>query len=193
MSATLDAGNLASHEAQSVDVVHEIEQHRASARLGAPSWVRQVGRKSSSGLRNISRRLMLTSGPQLTIRDDLSGRDDDGAVTAVMAHQDRGPDRGRIVVMSSLQAKEGTAMSGPYAASKAGLIALTKCLGKELAADGILVNAITPTAVRTAMETQLTPQHRADLLSLIPLGRFPSIEAVGMRPGLAGCGAPNQD
>ena len=82
------------------------------------------------------------------------------------------PDRGRIVVMSSLQAKEGTAMSGPYAASKAGLIALTKCLGKELAADGILVNAVTPTVVQTAMETLLTPERRAELLARIPLGRF---------------------
>lgn len=83
-----------------------------------------------------------------------------------------GPDRGRIVVMSSLQAKEGTAMSGPYAASKAGLIALTKCLGKELAADGILVNAVTPTVVKTAMETLLTPERRAELLARIPMGRF---------------------
>lgn len=83
-----------------------------------------------------------------------------------------GPDRGRIVVMSSLQAKEGTAMSGPYAASKAGLIALTKCLGKELAADGILVNAVTPTVVQTAMETLLTPERRAELLARIPMGRF---------------------
>lgn len=93
------------------------------------------------------------------------------AVVPLM-RRNSGPDRGRIVVMSSLQAKEGTAMSGPYAASKAGLIALTKCLGKELAADGILVNAVTPTVVQTAMETLLTPERRAELLARIPLGRF---------------------
>lgn len=93
------------------------------------------------------------------------------AVVPLM-RRNTGPDRGRIVVMSSLQAKEGTAMSGPYAASKAGLIALTKCLGKELAADGILVNAVTPTVVKTAMETLLGPERRADLLARIPLGRF---------------------
>ncbi len=83
-----------------------------------------------------------------------------------------GPDRGRIVIMSSVQAKEGTALAGPYAASKAGLIALAKCLGKELATDGILVNAVTPTVVRTAMEQSITPERRADLLARIPLARF---------------------
>lgn len=95
-------------------------------------------------------------------------------VRAVVPHMraNPGPDRGRIVVMSSLQAKEGTALAGPYAASKAGLIALAKVLSKELAADGILVNAITPTVVRTAMEQSISPARRADLLSRIPLGRF---------------------
>lgn len=93
---------------------------------------------------------------------------------AVIPHMrtNAGPDRGRIVIMSSLQAKEGTALAGPYAAAKAGLIALAKVLGHELAADGILVNAVTPTVVRTAMETSITPERRADLLSRIPLGRF---------------------
>jgi NAD(P)-dependent dehydrogenase (short-subunit alcohol dehydrogenase family) len=56
-------------------------------------------------------------------------------IRAVVPHMRRNPapDRGRIVFMSSVQAKEGTALSGPYAASKAGLIALAKCLAKELA------------------------------------------------------------
>lgn len=89
-----------------------------------------------------------------------------------------GPDRGRIVVMSSVQAKEGTALSGPYAATKAGLIALTKVLGKELAALGVLVNAVTPTVVRTAMERSLPPERRADLLARIPMGRFLNVEEV---------------
>ncbi len=82
------------------------------------------------------------------------------------------PDRGRIVVMSSVQAKEGTALAGPYAASKAGLIALAKTLGKELAIEGIAVNAVTPTVVRTAMEQSITEERRADLLAKIPMGRF---------------------
>jgi NAD(P)-dependent dehydrogenase (short-subunit alcohol dehydrogenase family) len=82
------------------------------------------------------------------------------------------PDRGRIVMMASVQGKEGTALSGPYAAAKAGVIALTKVLGKELATGGILVNAIAPTVVRTAMEQSITPERRADLLSRIPMARF---------------------
>ena len=89
-----------------------------------------------------------------------------------------GPDRGRIVMMASVQGKEGTALAGPYAASKAGLIALTKTLGKELAGKGILVNAVTPTVVRTAMERAITPERRADLLGRIPLGRFLEPEEV---------------
>ena len=89
-----------------------------------------------------------------------------------------GPGRGRIVMMASVQAKEGTALAGPYAASKAGLIALAKTLGKELAGEGILVNAVTPTVVRTAMEQAITPERRADLLDRIPLGRFLEPEEV---------------
>jgi 3-oxoacyl-[acyl-carrier protein] reductase len=101
-------------------------------------------------------------------------------IRAVVPHMlaNAGPDRGRIVIMSSLQAKEGTALSGAYAASKAGLIALTKVLAKELAGDGVLVNAITPTVVRTAMERSITPARRADLLARIPLGRFVEPEEV---------------
>jgi 3-oxoacyl-[acyl-carrier protein] reductase len=93
---------------------------------------------------------------------------------AVVPHMlaNPGPDRGRIVMMASVQGKEGTALSGPYAASKAGVIALTKVLGKELATEGILVNAIAPTVVRTPMEQSITPERRADLLARIPMARF---------------------
>jgi 2-dehydro-3-deoxy-L-rhamnonate dehydrogenase (NAD+) len=89
-----------------------------------------------------------------------------------------GPDRGRIVLMASVQGKEGTALAGPYAAAKAGLIALAKTAGKELAAEGILVNAVTPTVVRTEMERSITPERRADLLARIPMGRFLEPEEV---------------
>jgi len=89
-----------------------------------------------------------------------------------------GPDRGRIVMMASLQAKEGTVEAGPYAASKAGLIALTKVMGKELAGDGILINAVTPTVVQTPMEKALTPERRAFLLDKIPMGRFAEADEV---------------
>jgi len=83
-----------------------------------------------------------------------------------------GPDRGRIVLTGSAVGKEGSALSGPYAASKAGLMALAKVLGKELATEGILVNAVAPTVVRTAMEAGLDPAIRADKLRRIPMGRF---------------------
>ena len=89
-----------------------------------------------------------------------------------------GPDRGRIVLMSSVQAKEGTAGAGAYAAAKAGLIVLTKVLGKELAGEGILVNAVTPTVVRTAMEREITPERRQFLLDKIPLQRFAEVAEV---------------
>jgi 3-oxoacyl-[acyl-carrier protein] reductase len=86
--------------------------------------------------------------------------------------QQSGPNRGRIVNISSIQAKEGLAMSSAYAASKAGIIALTKTLGKELAGEGILVNCITPAAAATAMMEQIDEQRRADILSRIPMNRF---------------------
>jgi 3-oxoacyl-[acyl-carrier protein] reductase len=93
---------------------------------------------------------------------------------AVVPHMlgNPGPDRGRIVLMSSVQGKEGLALGGAYAASKAGMMALTKVLGKELARDGILVNAVTPTVVRTAMLDEVTPERAADLLARIPMHRF---------------------
>ena len=94
-----------------------------------------------------------------------------------------GPDRGRIVAISSVQAKEGTALSGPYAASKAGMIALVKVLAKELAPHGVLVNAVTPTVVRTAMERSISAERRADLLARIPLARFIEPEEVAAMVG----------
>ncbi|MGG5819953.1 SDR family NAD(P)-dependent oxidoreductase [Falsiroseomonas sp. HW251] len=89
-----------------------------------------------------------------------------------------GPERGRIVLTGSAVGKEGSALSGPYAASKAGLMALAKVLGKELATEGILVNAIAPTVVRTAMERSMAEEIRADKLRRIPMGRFAEPEEV---------------
>jgi len=88
------------------------------------------------------------------------------------------PDRGRIVMMGSAVGKEGSAFAGAYAASKAGLMALAKVLGKELATEGILVNAIAPTVVRTAMEAGMSAPTRADKLQRIPMGRFARPEEV---------------
>jgi 3-oxoacyl-[acyl-carrier protein] reductase len=79
---------------------------------------------------------------------------------------------GRIVNMASIQAKEGMHMAAAYSAAKAGLVALTKSLGKELAPSGILVNAITPSASLTAMSRDAPKERLDDILSRIPMGRF---------------------
>src|ERR1700753_821158 len=83
---------------------------------------------------------------------------------------------GRIVNIASIAGKEGNPNAAHYSASKAGLIALTKSLGKELAAYDIAVNAVTPAAARTAIFDQMTQQHLDLLLSKIPKGRFVLVE-----------------
>ena len=79
---------------------------------------------------------------------------------------------GRIVNIASVAGKEGNPNASHYSASKAGLIALTKSLGKELATKGILVNAITPAAARTAIFDQMSQQHIDYMLAKIPMARF---------------------
>ncbi|TPQ39786.1 3-oxoacyl-ACP reductase [Bradyrhizobium guangdongense] len=83
---------------------------------------------------------------------------------------------GRVVNIASIAGKEGNPNAAHYSASKAGLIALTKSLGKELAAHDILVNAVTPAAAKTAIFDQLTQQHIDFMLSKIPKGRFVLVE-----------------
>jgi 3-oxoacyl-[acyl-carrier protein] reductase len=79
---------------------------------------------------------------------------------------------GRIVNIASVAGKEGNPNASHYSASKAGLIALTKALAKEVAKDGVLVNAITPAVARTAMFAQMTQAHIDYMLGKIPMGRF---------------------
>jgi len=85
---------------------------------------------------------------------------------------------GRIVNIASIAGKEGNPNAAHYSASKAGLIALTKSLGKELAAYDILVNAVTPAAAKTAIFDQMTQQHIDFMLSKIPKNRFVLVEEV---------------
>jgi 3-oxoacyl-[acyl-carrier protein] reductase len=83
---------------------------------------------------------------------------------------------GRIVNIASIAGKEGNPNAAHYSASKAGLIALTKSLGKELAQHDITVNAVTPAAAKTAIFDQLTQAHIDFMLSKIPKGRFVLVE-----------------
>ena len=83
---------------------------------------------------------------------------------------------GRIVNIASVAGKEGNPNASHYSASKAGLIALTKSLGKELAGKGIAVNCVTPAAAKTAMFATMTQTHIDYMLSKIPMGRFLEVE-----------------
>ena len=88
---------------------------------------------------------------------------------------------GRIVNIASVAGKEGNPNASHYSASKAGLIALTKSLGKELATKGVLVNAVSPAAAKTAMFATMTQQHIDFMLSKIPMARFLEVsEAAAM-------------
>src|SRR5579862_4645261 len=83
---------------------------------------------------------------------------------------------GRIVNIASIAGKEGNPNAAHYSASKAGVIALTKSLAKETAQNGVVVNCITPAAVRTAMFDQMSQEHIDFMLSRIPMGRFGKLE-----------------
>jgi 3-oxoacyl-[acyl-carrier protein] reductase len=85
---------------------------------------------------------------------------------------------GRIVAIASIAGKEGNPNASAYSASKAGVIGLTKSLGKELAATEIRVNCVTPAAVQTPIFEQMTPQQIDWMLSKIPIGRFGTIDEV---------------
>jgi len=85
---------------------------------------------------------------------------------------------GRIVNIASIAGKEGNPNAGPYSAAKAGVIALTKSLGKELASNNISVNCITPAAVNTQIFDQMSEEHIQYMLSKIPRNRFLKLKEV---------------
>jgi NAD(P)-dependent dehydrogenase (short-subunit alcohol dehydrogenase family) len=85
---------------------------------------------------------------------------------------------GRIVNVASIAGKEGNPNASAYSAAKAGVIALTKSLGKELASRDIAVNCITPAAARTRIFDQMTQTHIDYMLSKIPRGRFVLVEEI---------------
>ena len=83
---------------------------------------------------------------------------------------------GRIVNVASVAGKEGNAYACAYSAAKAGVIALTKSLGKELAQSGIIVNSVAPAMVQTDLLGEMTPEYIAGVTAKIPMGRFGTIE-----------------
>ncbi len=85
---------------------------------------------------------------------------------------------GRIVNIASVAGKDGNPNAGAYSASKAGVIALTKSLGKELADFNIAVNCVTPAAAKTAIFDQMSQEHIDYMLSKIPRGRFLEMQEI---------------
>ena len=83
---------------------------------------------------------------------------------------------GRIVNIASIAGKEGNPTASAYSASKAAVIGLTKSLGKELAKDGVTVNAVTPATIETPILEQVTPEFIAYMRSKIPMDRFGTLE-----------------
>jgi 3-oxoacyl-[acyl-carrier protein] reductase len=96
------------------------------------------------------------------------------AVVPLMIKQDYG----RIVNVASIAGKEGNPNASAYSAAKAGVIALTKSLGKELASKNIAVNCITPAAARTRIFDQITREHIDYMLARIPRGRFLELDEI---------------
>lgn len=86
--------------------------------------------------------------------------------------------RGRVVNIASLAGKEGTPNASAYSAAKAGVIAFTKSLGKELALTDIRVNAIAPAAVDTAILDQMAPEHVQTMIAKSPMQRLGTVEEV---------------
>ena len=85
---------------------------------------------------------------------------------------------GRIVNVASVAGKEGNPTASHYSASKAGLIGLTKSLGKELANKSVLVNCVTPAAANTEIFAQMKPEHIEYMRSRIPMGRFVEVDEI---------------
>ncbi len=121
------------------------------------------------------------AGPALPVRDypiadwqsvlDINLTGTFNCIQAILRHMlER--DYGRIVNIASVAGKDGNPNASAYSASKAGVIALTKSVAKEVATSGIRINCVTPAAVHTPLFGQMSQQHIDYMLSKIPMGRF---------------------
>src|ERR1700678_415747 len=177
-----DAGTLGDTQARSNGATHTVAVDVADAeavRDAAAETIRAIGRIdimiASAGI----------TGPNATVADypvDAWNRVVDVNLNgvfyccrAVVPYMQKAG-YGRIVNIASIAGKEGNPNAAAYSASKAGLIALTKSLGKELAQYNIMVNAVTPAAAKTAIFDQMTQQHIDFMLSKIPKNRFVLVE-----------------
>ena len=85
---------------------------------------------------------------------------------------------GRIVNVASIAGKEGNPMAAAYSSSKAAVIAMTKAIGKDVAATGVLVNCVAPAVIETPMVGEMSDEHVSYMISRIPLGRMGRPEEV---------------
>ena len=179
-----DAGTLGEMQARGNGAPHTVAVDVADAeavRDAAAETVRALGRidilVASAGI----------TGPNATVADypidawkrviDVNLNGVFYCCRAVVPHMQTSG-YGRIVNIASIAGKEGNPNASAYSASKAGVIALTKSLGKELVSTEIRVNCVAPAAVRTPIFDQMTPQHLDFMLSKIPLGRFGEIDEI---------------
>jgi 2-dehydro-3-deoxy-L-rhamnonate dehydrogenase (NAD+) len=100
------------------------------------------------------------------------------AIVPLMLQRPAGRQNGRIVNVASIAGKEGNPNASHYSAAKAGVIGLTKSLGKELATTGIRVNCITPAVIETEILKQMSREHVNYMLSKIPMSRPGSVDEV---------------
>lgn len=100
------------------------------------------------------------------------------AAAVELLKQPRAQRCGRIVLIGSIQGKEGMALGSAYSAAKAGVMALAKSMAKELATENITVNVVSPVAAETAMARQISAERRADIMSRIPTGRFVELDEI---------------
>ena len=96
-------------------------------------------------------------------------------VKAIVPHMIKN-NYGRVVNIASVSGKDGNANASAYSSSKAGVIGLTKSLGKELADKNIAVNAVTPAGAKTKILDQMSDKHVESMLSKVPRGRFLEID-----------------